>query len=184
MNPELGILLPEPYKYSMGYIILPLHALDVAKTVSIDGETLYAKEKFHMSILGIKNYAKALTEKLQINPGEAEERILRESARILGEKPVRFLRFVDDIRLVEEDDKKTIAVMCEAENLDNFFDKLREALGIEIATQPVHSTIYTREGGCGIGMINQDELDSFSKPLTEDELPSVKEALNWDKLSK
>ena len=74
--------------------------------------------------------------------------------------------------------------MCEAGGVESFFEKLIDVLKIEIATQPVHSTIYTREDGRGIGMINEEELSAFSRPLAEDELIIAKSALNWDELNK
>ncbi|MEI8060802.1 MAG: hypothetical protein WCG99_00715 [Candidatus Berkelbacteria bacterium] len=171
--------LPKSYDFKMGYIILYIPSLNIAPKLDIDGEKLYAKDKFHMSILGVKNYVEALSKNKKITLEQAESEILKESGKILEKKPVRFVRFKDDIKLVQEADKKTIVIMCEAEGIETFFEELQNVLKIDIATQPVHSTIYTREDGRGIGMINEEELSDFSRPLSEVELNIAKEALNW-----
>lgn len=176
-------VLPDPYVYKLGYIILYLPSIDIAPKLNIDNEVLYAKDKFHMSILGVKEYIGKLSKKLTISEEEAETIIMRESAKILKDNPISFSRFKDDIRLVKESDKKTIAIMCEADGVESFFNKLKKVLKIEMATQPVHSTVYTREDGRGIGMINQKELSEFSRPLVSNETIIVKKALNWDKLN-
>lgn len=176
----MSYILPTPYEFKMGYIILYLPKFKIAPKFKIDREILYAKDKFHMSILGVKEYVEALAEKINITPEQAESKMLKESGKILENNPISFVRFKDDIRLVQEADKKTIAIMCEADGIEAFFEKLRDILKIDIATQPVHSTIYTREDGRGIGMINQKELLKFSRPLTQEESIIAKKALNWD----
>lgn len=174
--------LPEGYGFGSGWIGLPYGMPTIAPTIEVDGEELAAKPEFHMSILSVKKYAPILAEKLGIILEKAEEKILEESNRLLIEKPISISEFMDELRVAEEREKKTVIIMCKTNGTDEFFVGMRKALEIEIPTQPFHVTLYTRPNGPGIGLSSAQEVAEQTRLLTGDEKETVKTAINFDRI--
>lgn len=177
-------LLPEPYRYAGGYVGLKLPLLHISPELEIDGEKLAAKPEFHMSILSVKKYAPILAEKRGISLEKAEEEILKESNRLLIEKPIQVRQFSDELRIAEERDKKTLIVMCTASGTEDFFVGMRKALEIEIPTQPFHVTLYTRPNGPGIGLSSAQEVAEQTRLLTKEEITRVKVAISLESIER
>ncbi|MCR4277599.1 MAG: hypothetical protein NUV80_03315 [Candidatus Berkelbacteria bacterium] len=175
--------LPEGYRYAGGYVGLELPLLHISPEVEVDGERLVAKPEFHMSILSVKKYAPILAEKQGTSLEEAEEEILEESGRLLTEEPTSVSDFMDELRVAEEREKKTVIIMCKTNGTENFFVGMRKALGIEIPTQPFHVTLYTRPNGLGIGLTSAQELLEQTRSLTKAESGQVRSAINFQDLA-
>ncbi|MDP3993194.1 MAG: hypothetical protein Q8Q05_03245 [bacterium] len=174
--------LPKSYRYEGGYVGLKLPILQISPEIEIDGEKLVAKPEFHMSILSVKKYAPILAEKRDISLEEAEEEILRESSRLLTEKPISVSEFMDELRVAEEREKKTVIIMCKTNGTEDFFVGMRKTLGIEIPTQPFHVTLYTRPNGLGIGLTSDQEVVDQTRLLAGDEQTQIMLAINFDSL--
>lgn len=175
-------LLPEGYRYEGGYVGLKLPLLHISPEIEIDGEKLAAKTEFHMSIFAVKRYAPILAKKIGVSFEEAEEKILEESNRLLIERPIAISGFKDEIRIAEEQDKKTMIVMCTTDGTEDFFAGVRKSLDIEIPTQPFHVTLYKRPDGQGIGLASAQEVVEQTRLLTPEETEMVKAVIHFDKL--
>ncbi|QQG50034.1 MAG: hypothetical protein HZB70_00395 [Candidatus Berkelbacteria bacterium] len=170
------------YRYAGGYVGLPYETPLIASTLEIDGETLVKKSEFHMSIFCVKKYAPEMAQLKGVSEEDAEQTILEEASRLLKQFPISIEQFKDEFRLAEERDKKTVVVMCQAKNLQEFFDGMRQALGMDFLNQPTHVTLYTRENGSGIGLPDPEEVAKITRLLTPEETESVKNAINFESL--
>lgn len=171
------IVLPEGYKYGKGWLGIHHELGNVAPELEIDGETLRAKDEFHMSIFSVKKYAPLIAEQINKPESEVELQILEEAIRLLELIPVTVKNLRDEFRLAEEDEKKTVVVMCDANGLEEFFAGIRKAFSIDIPLQPTHITLYTRDGG--IGLTNNEDVQKLTRPLTTDESELFKKAINF-----
>jgi len=176
----IQVELPSPYRLSSGWIGRPYEIQSIAPTINIDGETLYAKPEFHMSIFSVKKYAPELADKQKVSIEAAEQTLLENAAELLSSNPVKVTALRDEFRLVEEGEKKTIVVMCDAEGLGEFFIGMKKLLGSDLSLQPTHITLYTREGGGGIGPASNNDVIKLSRELTADEKQLVKRGLRFN----
>lgn len=174
--------LPKQYQYSGGYIGLPYDMHRIAPTLEIDGETLERKTEFHMSIFCVKKYAPILAEELGASVEQAEKTILDNASKILEKHAVSIDRFRGELRLAEERDKKTVVIMCNANNLGGFFSHMRDALSMDFPDQPTHVTLYKRRGGMGIGLPDPEEVSKITRLLNEEEMRIVKNAIGFSEL--
>lgn len=172
--------LPSQYSYLRGYVILPMTVGPMKEQIQIDGETLYVKpeQRVHMSILSVKKYAPMIAEHRGIALEDAEKLILETSAELLNMHPISFDEFTGDYLLAEEEEKKTIVRMCQASGINEFFDGLRKKFDVDIPNQPTHVTLYTREGGVGIGLTSEDDIKALTRKLSPEEKDLVIAAVN------
>ena len=73
--------------------------------------------------------------------------------------------------------------MCYVDGAEEFFAGIQKSLGLEIATQPFHVTLYTRSNGMGIGLTSKQEVAERTRILTPEEMGKVKIAINIEALS-
>ncbi|HSX42042.1 MAG TPA: hypothetical protein VLE93_01690 [Candidatus Saccharimonadales bacterium] len=173
------VIFPEGYKYGKGWIVIFHELGSVAPSLEIDGETLLPKDRFHMSIFCVKKYAPLIAQQTGESEAEVEEQILEEAKRLIETKRVTVKGLREEFRLAEEDEKKTVVVMCDANGLEEFFEGMRKTFSIDIPLQPTHLTLYTRDGGVGIGLTGNEDVEKLTRLLTTEESEAVKKAINW-----
>jgi len=172
----MSYTLPAPYQYVRGTLILPYELREMSAELDIDGETLFAKpeQRVHMSIFPIKDWLNHWPEK---SVEKAEDDLLKKASEILQNKPVTISRLRDEFRLAKRDGLKTVVMLCDTNNLEEFAAEMGRFLGTEVPTQPAHITIFTRMGGQGIGLWSHEELERLARPLSEEETRKVRTAL-------
>ena len=121
--------------YSKGYISLWSKGYDLPKTLEVDSETFLKKDHFHVSLLCVKNI-------LEIKP-DIEAEIIQHFCDFSKDNELKFEGFTKDFRLAESGERKSVVALCKVSNLHKFAEYLTEKIGIAVAPQPAHVTIYT-----------------------------------------
>lgn len=143
--------------YNKGYIALWCKDYDISNTFEVDGEIFLKKDHFHVSLLCVKNI---LEEKPDI-----EEDVLKHFCDFLKDNEIKFEGFTKEFRLAQNDERKSIVALCKVSNLHKFAEYLTDKIGVTIAPQPAHVTIYTLQQNAGIGLNSPEEMEEKSKPI-------------------
>lgn len=157
MQPENLICNTTNLTYNKGYIALWCKDYDLPDTFEVDGETLLKKDHFHVSLLSVKNI-------LEEKP-DMEEDILKYFCEFFKDNEMKLEVFTKEFRLAQNDERKSIVALCKVSNLHKFAEYLTNKIGITIAPQPAHVTIYTLQHNMGIGLNSPEELAEKSKPI-------------------
>lgn len=115
---------------------LQLPPLELAPTVELFGEQWPAKSEFHVTLLGREAFRKA-----------GSERVDR-AARGLDFD----VHLGDEFYRLDEDDVRTLIVMCGVENADRFYER------VGIAEPPLHVSLYMIGTDIGIGLSSHEDL--------------------------
>ena len=146
--------------YSKGYLALWCEDYPLPDTLEVTGDTLQKIDYFHVSLLCVKNI-------LDKKP-DIEEKILKHFCDFLGDNAVEFESFTGEFRVVNDTVRKSVVALCKVSNLNKLSKHLTEKIGIEIAPQPAHVTIYTHQPNVGIGLNSPEEMQEKSEII---ELP-------------
>ena len=155
---NLTMKINDNYRFDQGYVMLPL-VLPIGglnKNIVLFGDTYHLKKEFHVSLLSTKN----LTRKYSIS----EEESLDFFRGFTLSKDLINVHYLPEYRIATHvDGRKSIIQIVSIENYDLFFQELRKYFEIEIPTQPLHITIYTLDGGNGIGISSPEEMERTFK---------------------
>ncbi len=152
------------FVYSKGYIGLPIVVDDLPEIVEIDGNKLYRKSSFHISLVCVKDI-------LVQNP-DVEQTIVDAFCTFAGENDISFVGYTGEFRFAQHEDKKTLVALCEVSNLKTFSEMISNNLGIKIPAQPTHVTLFTLQPDIGIGLNSDSDMEAKSKKVT-DELSDI-----------
>ena len=64
-----------------------------------------------------------------------------------------------------QDDLRSVVVMCEISNLNNFFDSVNRKYGLAIEYPPTHVTLYTLESKPGIFLTDSSDIKNLTKTI-------------------
>src|SRR3989344_4064357 len=142
------------FKYSNGYIGLPVEVDSIPDTVFIEGETLQKKSSIHVSLLCVKDI-------LAIKD-ISEQEILEAFCTFTTNNDISFFRYTGEFRFAQHEERKTLIALCEVSNLESLFKFLNARLGTAIATQPTHMTLYTLQPNVGIGLNTPADMETKS----------------------
>ncbi len=143
--------------YNKGYIALWLQNYSLPETLEIDGGILLKKDHFHVSLLCVKNI-------LAVKP-DIEAIILQHFCDFLQDHALMFEGFTNEFRLATDGERKSVVALCRVSNLHKFAEYLTEKIGIKVAPQPAHVTIYTLQPNSGIGLNSSDDMEQKSIPI-------------------
>ncbi len=165
---------PPPYAYGLGYIYLPLKQLldEFPATVTAGGKELNKKDRFHVSLVCVKEIAPQIAKAGGISQTVAEYRLGIQFNEYVAEHPITLKRFQDEFRHVAENNNETIVMICSIDGLEDFFAELDVAWHISIPVQPAHTTLYCLRDK-GIGITSQAAMERYPKVA----LPRLSSAL-------
>ena len=153
-----------------GYIsLVNIDLLNLPESIDVDGYNLTRKNEFHISLVCLKQL-----DKLYTSDAITARKIKLKQAFLDFEKFHNISEFnlTGEYRLAKRGDKVTVVVMVDVQNLNKMFDSLRNAVGIDLPTQPTHITIYTLQPEVGIGLISskqvEDETRAINLPILSD----------------
>lgn len=156
--------------YETGYITLPVKPGNLPDSISAEGITLYKKSEFHITLLSTKRIAKNIDE---ANEDKLEAEIVEEFKKFIVDKPIKDFRILPEFRFVKRDERKTVVVMVETENLKDFFGLLRNKYKTNIPDQPTHVTIYSLDPEFGISISSKQDLERDTKVIDIPELQDI-----------
>lgn len=159
---------------------LTADGFNLPETMNFLGDHWVRKAEFHVTILRSK---KEIARELKgINPPEAlsnneAERKVNGSINDISEGKSFKVKLGNEIRVIQDGDRKTIVRMVEVEGIDNFLQGLGEKLGFPIEKTPTHVTLYTLENGKSIGISNEADLKRMTQELTHFDNQKLKKTL-------
>ena len=160
----MDVSFPEPYRLKEGYMHVPVpHELfqNIPDTLVVDGTELGIKSEFHISLFELEYLASFLVSATEKSFEEVQENVLSIFSSYVAKKPITLTGFLDDFRVVEKEERKSVVVRCQMENLNGFFEALESTVGASVYRQPAHVTIYTLGHNKGIGIHTNEEMESF-----------------------
>lgn len=147
------------------------------------------KDETHVTLVGFatqlhkKIIAQAKETGEKISRKEAQERI--KNALVKAAEGIKFkVVLKDELRLAERgENDRSIIQMCEVLGIEEYFDKITAALGLETGTielPPTHVTLYTGENNKAIGLPTDEILRELTRELTQQELEEINKKLQRD----
>lgn len=140
------------------------------------GERWQRKSEFHLTAIA----SRAIESLERTWPGawELVERLALD--RALGPVAV-----TADLRRAWHPDKpelRTVLVMVNCPGLDELYDELSAALGMDLSPPPAHVTLYSSDPDEGIGIIDGRELLERAPPLSPDQHRTLRRAMRLDQM--
>jgi hypothetical protein len=163
------------YALDRDVVLIPLGIVGLEREVEALGVEWRRKHEFHVTAVSAKRVARLLGS----DPAGVWDDIEAELSRHeIGEITVRG----DELRLVREEDNRTLVAMAEVEGLPELYASLSERFGTDIEPPPAHVTLYTNPGGEGIGLHDADDLRTLTRRLEGAEVSEVRRATGLDRL--
>lgn len=137
---------------------LPIKLENLPTNVVVEENTLILKEVFHVSLVCIGK----IIEKYNISILDFENKIITDFCEFTKTNEIKVLEF-GDFKFVEQNDLKSIVVMCKISNLNKFFDLINKKYGLKIEYSPTHSTLYTLPCKLGIFLTDVNDIKNLTK---------------------
>ena len=162
------------YCHARGSVLVPLNVFGLPEEIEALGERWAVKEEFHVTAA----HAPYLAERCGVSLDSAWAEL---AAAIEGRRagPVRVS---DELRVVHEDEERTLVVMASVDGLSELYRELAGRLGAPLEPPPTHVTLYTRPGGEAIGLHDERGLRELTRPLRDRETDEVRTAIGFDAL--
>ena len=174
---EKTSILPEGYSsHPEGYLwhILPVEKFNgLPETVDVEGSSFDKKSEFHVTVVNARGIAREIGGDDSQLVSKVECALQEILSQYIGETPILFGHFENDLRLAVSAERESIAARCSMKNLDGYFERIKERYGREFLLQPTHVSIYTKTGAA-VGIDTAEQMESFRKV----ELPDVQKALD------
>ena len=151
-------MITDRHNYDDGYIsLVNIDLLNLPESIDVDGYTLTRKNEFHISLVCLKQLDKLYTSDVL-----TAKKLELKQAFLDFEKSHNLIEFelTSKYRLAKRGDKVTVVAMADVPNINELFDSLMNATGINIPTQPTHITIYTLQPEVGIGLTSSEQVEN------------------------
>ena len=167
-------ILSDHHRFLEGYIHLSdIQLSGLPTTTNVKGHKLLRKDEFHISLVDVNGVAN-LIDPQSVDNIEAE--IIEEFKKFLEQYKLDKFRLLNQFRYVVKDIRKTVIVMCDVPDAEEFFALLGRKYKKSLPRQPNHITLYTLQENRGIGILSDEELAECSEPIDLPELKRVKRA--------
>lgn len=149
------------YNSEFSVIGLDLELKDLPATIEVEGETLFVKSEFHVTLISPEK----ITEKTGQDMPNFYETIETEFKKFIVNQPVELSHFTNKFRLAAQAERKTVIALCEVFNLDAFFALINEKYNLSLEYPPLHVTLYTLQPDIGIFVINKADIENLTQPI-------------------
>jgi len=122
---------------------------------------MFLKSSFHVSLVCINEIIK----KYGISDSEFKDSIIKDFCDFIQANDINLLNYSPDFKFVEENDLKTIVVMCQVSNLYEFFQLVDKKYGLKIEYPPTHVTLYILKDKLGIFLTDSDDIKNLTKAI-------------------
>ncbi|MES3032159.1 MAG: hypothetical protein V4699_02880 [Patescibacteria group bacterium] len=143
-------------------IFLPVELENLPDKLIIGEFTLFKRSEFHVSLVCVGK----IIEKYKISIPDFWNKVVDDFYEFTRTKKIEIIGYKDEFKFVVRENKKTVVVMCEMSNLNEFFDFINHKYTLNIDYPPAHITLYTLDGESGIFLISIDDIKNFTKPIT------------------
>jgi hypothetical protein len=163
-----GMKKPHRLYKNSSVLLQDVDVLELPSTIEIDGQTLYIKDEFHITLLGARYLAE------WIDPANVETltgELLQEFDEFVSTNTLENYEINSELRLVKENDQKTIIVLASVQNLDRLFDQLNQKFSMDLPRQISHVTLYRYpKDFVGIPIPSREIFERISEPVS---IPSL-----------
>ncbi len=142
-------------------IALPIIISRLPNHIEVNGNIFVRKTSFHISLVCIGR----LIKRHNISISNFIEKVINDFCEFVKDNDVSFLRFRDEFRFVEENERKSIVVMCDISNLDNFFDVLNEKYNLTLPYQPTHVSLFTLQPDKAIFLTDASDVKTLTRVI-------------------
>jgi hypothetical protein len=157
------------YPHARASVLIPLALFGLPRTLEAEGATWAVKDEFHVTA--------AHTPWLADRAGVSLERAWQEVEAAVEGRRAGPVRVGDELRVVREGDERTLIVMVRVDGLSALYEELSGRLGAPLPPPPTHITLYTRPGGKGIGVHDESDLRTLTRPLPGPRAEAVRRAI-------
>ena len=157
------------YAIERDVVLIPLTLVGLERHLELLGLPWQRKHEFHVTAVSARRLVDLAGRDLDAVWHRVEASVLGQE---IGEVSLR----MRELRLVNEEDERTLVVMADVEGLHELYESLSRRLDTEIPPPPAHVTLYTRPGGKGIGLHDGTDLRELTRPLTGAEVDEFWEA--------
>lgn len=162
-------------KYQLGgpredTVGLPVSVTGLPEKVEIEGYTLFLKTSFHVSLVCIGK----IIEKHKVIIPDFINKIVDDFCEFTWTNSINFLRYRNEFRLAVQNEKRSIVVMCDISNLDEFFKFMNKKYNLNVEYPPTHITLYTLQLDKGIFITDAEDIEKFTKLITNPGLILIK----------
>ena len=140
---------------------LPVLLEGLPKEISVNENKLFLKSFFHVSLVCINEIIK----KYNILNPKFRDSVLEDFCEFTKTSDIKLLRYSDDFKYAEENNLKTVIILCEVSNLVKFFGILSKKYGLKIEYPPTHVTLYAHNGKTGIFLIDSNDIKNLTKSI-------------------
>jgi len=142
------------------WIGLPVFFENLPEEIKIKGDTFYFPTPFHISLV----YIGKIIEKYNISIPDFRDKIIDDFSNFTKTDNIEVIKYNNKYKLVSRDGiNKTIVVMCEVSNLNNFFDFINKKYELNIKYPATHVTLYnTSKGKSGIWLMDEDDIKNIT----------------------
>lgn len=141
-------------------IILPIKLENLPNEIMIQNNTLLLQSSFHVSLVCINEIIK----KHNISIPDFENKIVSDFCEFSKTNKIEVLKY-NDFKFTVKDDLKTVIVMCDISNLDEFFKIINNKYGLNIEYPPTHVTPYILPNKHGIFLTDANDIKKFTEPI-------------------
>ncbi|MBI3888425.1 hypothetical protein HY311_01380 [Candidatus Nomurabacteria bacterium] len=142
-------------------ILLPVLLDNLPSKITVDSNELLLKSAFHISLVCIKE----IIRKHNIIIPNFKDLVVNDFCEFTKNNDINLLNYLDEFKLIVEDDLRAVVVLCKVSNLDKFFELINNKYGLKIEYPPTHVTLYTPEGKPGIFLTDANDIKNLTKPI-------------------
>ena len=142
-------------------IALPVTVSSLPNQIEVEGNVLLRKTSFHVSLVCIGQIIK----RNAISTPDFIEKVINDFCVFTKDNDISLVRYRDEFRFVEENDRKSVVVMCNIFNLDTFFDLLNKKYNIALEYQPTHVSLFTLQLDKAIFLTDSGDLERLTKVI-------------------
>lgn len=140
-------------------ITLPVSLENLPNKVIINGNNLFLKPSFHVSLVCINE----IIRKHNISISGFKDSVIKDFCDFIGTNDINLLNYLNDFKFAQENELKTVVVICKVSSLDKFFEIINKKYGLEIEYPPTHVTLYAST--IGIFLTDANDIQNLTKPI-------------------
>lgn len=148
-----------PNNDSLGLPVSPPKNLPA--TIKANGYTLLRRTAFHVTLVAIGK----IVERYDVAVPDFLSKIAADFLSFTSDNEIKLLQYRNEFRFAQQDDHRSIVVMCDVSNLEKFFTQMNEKYGLCVEYPPTHVTLYTLQPDAGIFLIDAHDIKQLTRPI-------------------
>jgi ribonuclease BN (tRNA processing enzyme) len=142
-------------------ISLPASLKDLPPEIEVEGHRLLLKSVFHASLICIGK----IIEKYNVLIPDFENIVIKDFCDFTKNHDISITGYRNEFRFVTQDEKRSVIIMVNVSNLDNFFALLNRKYDLKVEVQPAHVTLYTLQPDIGIYLTSSGDMEKLTKVI-------------------